>query len=75
MNKDDTQASTVLTADDIRGPYTKVRTGLRIMSGCRFVLRSQVKNIPMAWYLWTGKTSGSSRIMSEVKYETVCSKN
>lgn len=29
MNKDQTQSETVLTADDILGPYTKVREGLR----------------------------------------------
>lgn len=29
MNKDGTQTSTVLTADNILGPYTKVREGLR----------------------------------------------
>ena len=29
MNKDGTQTSTVLTADHILGPYTRVRTGLR----------------------------------------------
>lgn len=29
MNKDQTQTETVLTADDILGPYTKVREGLR----------------------------------------------
>ena len=29
MNNDGTQASTVLTADNILGPYTRVRTGLR----------------------------------------------
>ena len=29
MNKDNTQSETILTADDILGPYTKVREGLR----------------------------------------------
>ena len=29
MNKDNTQTETVLTADNILGPYTKVREGLK----------------------------------------------